>query len=892
MTASETETGNRHWIVRSKLEVPKRNPRLISRPRLFELMDRWLELDLAVLVGPAGYAKSTAAAEWCRAKRNEGIHVAWLSLDEADSEPAQFVSYLIASLSNAGLSLNGLETSAEEGFFAGGLDTAINSLIDALTQSGMTAVLVLDDYHRVRSHRVDELLKRLIDAGTSELTILVTTRNPMPFEIAGLLASGRAEEIGTAELKFTKDELASLFPHVADEQVIDLLFDRTEGWPVAVQLAGLAATGSPTQEDLANFHGDTGHLASYLAEQVVNRLDSELQRFLFYTSLIETFGPGVASAITEIANVEQQISKLERLGTLVVPVSEKGSSFRYHHLFGEFLQKEFTQRYGNQALAEVHHRASQWHEAHGEMADAVRHARLSGDVRRCAQLVENAGGWELILFGGIGYLRGLLQNVTDEVARESPRILLAKSYLALKDGNLADARTLLDTAVNAIGPGENLPEFARDLLNVRSLVEVYEDRSSIADDITAVRREVDETPSDDPLTKSILACRLIVAELSIGEFAEAEHRANATMRTMREARSVLGLNYCVLHAGLAALYQGRLQAAEAQFGVARRMAEENFAYDPGLRALSRILACALRYWQGEGATISIEDLRVDLDQVENYDGWLDIYSCGLLAEAGLIGDPRAAVVRGKRIAAIRKLPRLDLFADAIGLASSMDRERTSIALKLRQDLPSDIWRKTPFLWLPFLESRIALAAYYAPIDRTQAIEALREGLDCAHSFGASIYAVRFLVTRAALYDLAGRRSNALDDIIEALTLAAPERIVGPFLRGSGVGPLLRAIPRHAQDAFIDILVVEFASSIASQLAERTGGEGGATPAGLSQREREVLDELCMGRTNKEIARLLDMTEHTVKFHLKNIFVKLDVERRTEAVVRARELGLI
>ncbi len=891
MTKPESKKTNRHWIVRSKLDMPKRNPRLINRPALFALMDHWLDLDLAILVGPAGYAKSTAAAEWCRAKRDEGLRVAWLSLDESDSEPAQFVSYLIASLSNAGMRLQGLETGAEEGFLAGSLSTAINSLVEALLQSDVSAVLVLDDYHRVQSPRVDELLKKLIDARTGRLTILITTRNPMPFEIAGLLAAGRAEEIGTAELKFTKNELASLFPQITDQQVIDLLFDRTEGWPVAVQLARLAATRSPNEEELRDFHGDSGHLASYLAEQVVSRVDPELQRFLYFTSVLETFNPGLASEICDIENADELMSRLEALSTLVVPVSEKGPAFRYHHLFGEFLQNEFSRRFGQEALVEVHRKASHWYEVHGEMAEAVRHAKLSGDVGRCAQLVENAGGWDLILFGGIGYLRGLLQNVTDDVAREKPRILLAKSYLAVKDGNLADARTLLDTAVSASNSAEGSPAFDRDLLNVRSLVEVYEDRSSIADDIAAFRDEVDGTPSEDPLTKSILACRLIVAELSIGEFAEAEQRANATMRTMREARSVLGLNYCILHAGLAAVYQGRLQAAEAQFGVARRMADENFAYDPGLRALSRILAGALRYWQGKGASTSMEELRADLDHVENYDGWLDIYACGLLVEAGLMGDPQAAVARGKRIAATRKLPRLDLIADAVCLATSKDRERASIALRLRQELPTAVWRQSPFLWLPYLESRIALAAHYASIDRSKAIECLNEGVECAHAFGARIYTVRFLVARASLYDLAGMRPQALEDITEALTLAAPERIVGPFLQETGVGPLLRAIPRHAQDAYIDILVVEFANSIASQLSAKAGNEGEPSAAGLTPREMEVLEELCLGRTNKEIARLLDMTEHTVKFHLKNLFSKLEVDRRTAAIARARALRL-
>ena len=189
----------------------------------------------------------------------------------------------------------------------------------------------------------------------------------MPFEIAGLLAAGRAEELGTVDLKFTKEELSSLFPQIADKQVIDLLFDRTEGWPVAVQLARLAATRSPNEAELRDFHGDSGHLASYLAEQVVSRVDPELQKFLYFTSNLETFSPSIAADICDIDNADELISRLDPLSTLVVPVSEKGPCFRYHHLFGEFLQNEFSRRYGRDAHIEVHRRASHWYEMHGEM---------------------------------------------------------------------------------------------------------------------------------------------------------------------------------------------------------------------------------------------------------------------------------------------------------------------------------------------------------------------------------------------------------------------------------------------------------------------------------------------------------------------------------------------
>lgn len=882
----------RLWILRSKLEMPRNNVRLIGRPRLLAKMDDWLGLDLGVVIGPAGFAKSTTIAEWCRHQQAKGATVAWLSLDEADQEPAQFLSYLIASLSSAGIVSHGLETGAEEGFLAGGIATALAALLTAVGDAPGNVILVLDDYHRVNSPRVDELLRRLLDTTPPNLTVVVATRTPLPFDIGALLAAGRADELGSEALRFTKEELAAVFPAGVDSQSIALLHERTEGWPVAVQLAKLVVADSPTELHLERFHGHSGHIASYLAEQIVNGLPKHLQDFLCFTAPLEHFDAELANAVLKRQDAETLIGQLEPLNALVVRAEGEEDSYRYHHLFAEFLRTELRRRHGEAAVAGVHRLASAWFEAKGYMTQAVRHSREAGDLERCASLVEKAGGWELILFGGIGYLRGLLQQIPDDVAQEYPRILLAKAYLAVKDGLLAESRAMFDAARNANATTTDAASLQRDILNLGTLINTYEDEPVGPAELARFEQRLEGIPGDDPLTRSILSCQLIVCEMAVGNFAAADHRAQMTMRTMREARTVLGLNYCYLHAGLAALYQGRLKAAEAHFGVARRMAEENFASDPGLRALSRILTSCLHFWMGEPTDYTPEQIGADLDQIENYDGWFDIYAAGLTVEALQLGRCEEAIGRGQRIAERRGLRRLARIADAVRVGMTGGGDRGSTAMKLREQLPAGVWKQEPFYWLPFIESRLALGSYYAGIDRSRALSTLNEGLECASPFGANLHIIRLLIARALLLDLSGNRAKAIDDLVEALTMAAPERVVGPFLGQRGLIPLLRAVTRQAQDAFIDILVVDFAEAVIGRFARHGGENEGAFAAGLSSREREVLEELANGRSNKEIARLLDMTEHTVKFHLKNIFGKLGAERRTEAVARAKQLRLI
>lgn len=880
----------RPWLLRSKLELPRNNVRLVGRPRLQARMRRWFDLDLATVIAPAGYAKSTTVAEWCREERDRGAIVAWLSLDEADAEPTQFLSYLVASLATAGLDLKGLEVGAEEGFFASGIPPALAAVLDAVSTANKPVVVVLDDYYRVGSAAVDVMLRGLLQNIPTNMTFIVTSRGPLPFDIAHLLAAGRADELTSEALRFTADELADVFEQPIGEEALTLLLERTEGWPVAVQLAKLLVGDDRSSVRFDNFHGDSGHIATYLADQIVSNLEPDLQSFLLQTAPLEHFNDRLAADVTERADSLRMIARLEPLGALIVPTVEGGAGYRYHHLFAEYLRNEQRRRLGDAAVDEVHRRASGWYEQNGYMSDAVRHARLSGDYARCAKLIEDAGGWELILFGGIGYLRGLLQQLPDAVIHAYPRISVAKAYSCIKDGLLPEARTLYDIAVAARDDDRALE---RDLLNVGVLLTVYEDHHIDLPELERRDAELNDMISADAVTRSILSCHLVVYELALGRFGAADRRAQQAMRWMRQARTMLGLNYCYLHAGLAALYQGRLRAAEAHFGVARRMAEENFAYDPGLRAMSRLLGSSQKYWAGEPSDLSVEQIRADLDQVESYDGWVDIYYSALIVEHGLLDDPERAIERLRRVARARGLERLDRLADAFALLGDGPADRTTIALGLRQALPEDGWKTDPFVWLTYLESRMGLAAHFAAIDRSRAIRTLTDALNCARELGAFLHVIRILVARAQLLDLSGTRMQAIEDMVEALTLAAPEAACGPFLASKGAMPLLRAVGRHAQDAYVDILVVEFAANLVARLARQGDARGGeGNDAGLSLREREVLEELAHGRSNKEIARLLDMTEHTVKFHLKNVFAKLDVARRTQAVARARELGVI
>jgi len=178
------------------------------------------------------------------------------------------------------------------------------------------------------------------------------------------------------------------------------------------------------------------------------------------------------------------------------------------------------------------------------------------------------------------------------------------------------------------------------------------------------------------------------------------------------------------------------------------------------------------------------------------------------------------------------------------------------------------------------------------VDRSRSVNMATEARDCARELGAQPFLIEALVLRAQALNYAGDKTAAAADLTEALSLAAAAKICGPFEKARGLAPLLRAVVKQWRSNYADVRLLAFADSLFTRMA-RTSPSVGSSSDGpqFSRRELEVLEELIQGRSNKEIARALDMTEHTAKYHLKNLFAKLQVERRTQAIAKARELGL-
>jgi len=875
-----------------KREVPRQRIELVERARLISVLNALTAARLALLVAPAGYGKTTALAQWSDAARASGHLGAWLTLDEDDSEPRQFLSGIVSALNDAGLNLATLASQAERGFVEVSVGACLNLISTGLSDDGRPCFIVLDDYHRCACPGLDKLLRRMIQSLPGTIRFVVSARTRPNIDIPHLLASGVAAELGADALLLTRSESRELLDTEMSDAEFATVFDQTEGWPVALQLARLVLqSGDGVSASIRQLTKRGSHLSTYLADQVLGNLDPEVVDFLLETSILERFNVELTDLIRNRNDSWSFMDKLQPLQSLITPLDDEDVWFRYHHLFAEYLRHLLGQRRPGD-VARLHDRASKAFERKSLLVEAVKHAAASGDFARCAHLIQDAGGWRLVLYGGKNQLAGALRQLTDKQKCAYPRLLAAEAYLKLKDGDPVGARAILEL----LPPEQRLPAIdwsrpsdeIRDAFCVERLLVGYEDNQIDRDYLEYLEKMQPAIPPEETLARGVLESAGAAAAVVVGRLDVSEGFGQSAMASMRDADSVLGLNYALLHSGLAALLQGKLSEAKAYLSQARAMAEENFGEDSGLKSNADILWASLSLWQTGEMDMPNAALDRAFQHVRDADGWGDIYIAGLEARFHLawankdVSALRHVIDDGREIVTSRNIQRIDLLVDGQSLLLAMaprpTADASAVGRRLRENLPLGCWRSKPSLWRPYQTCAFALALWLAEENCAAALEVATDLIECASAMRATVFAVRAQVLRAHLLERANRRSEALVDLRLAVEAASPERIILPFLEIPQLSPLIQEVRKNIRsdggqpvtEAFISELMAAIVVSPANTFEDQSA---------LSPRELEVVHELKLGSTNKEIARALDMTEHTVKFHLRNIFVKLGVDRR-------------
>ncbi len=915
MTSAYVSAGERDVLLASKLRVPQPRPGWVPRPRLVDHLRAGTARELVLVCGPAGFGKSSLLADWVGDDRRS---VAWLSLDEGDNDPVRFWRHVTAALDGV---LPGVAERASA-LVGGGTPTsirrAVTALVDDVVEARGEALLVVDDYHLIQAPEVHGSLEFLLDQLPVSLRVVLASRSDPPLPLARLRARGQLAELRVTDLRFTLGEAGELLRaavgHDLPDQVVAALEERTEGWVAGLQLAALSLRGhADVARFVAEFSGSHRYVLDYLAEEVLDRQSEQLRTFLLETSVLDRLSGPLCDALTGRTDGQELLESAERANLFLLPLDEERRWWRYHHLFADLLRARLIRQHPAQ-VPQLHHAAAEWHERHGLVDDAVRHALAAGDPAWAARLIEGHLEDQILLLGQGATLIRWLSVLPPDVIHSRPRLTLGQAVVALLEGRLNEVEPLLALAERTLAQTGDSPYRAsidrKDSIvaNVPAGVAVGRaDLACLRGDAergaeygrVALRHLTDQ----DELLGVIVRYHLGVADWLAGRLDQAEQ----AFAEVVSRRSASGERHVVLRAGYdlggVQQAQGRLSAALRTHQRLLEAAATGGA--PSSIGMAHVGMAKVLYERDElsaareHATVGIEHCRRLSYTPPLVDGLLTL---ARIRHAE--GDPLAAAVaidEAEEVMpqAVELRNRMRAIGGRLGLADGHVAEaaRWVRARGLTADDEPAYPREQEYLLL----ARVLLAERNA----AQALEMLAPWHSLALAQGRLGSVLTLRVLAALAHAANGDESAASVALAEALTLAAPEGYIRVFVdEGSALAVLLRTLllgRKLEQLAGVEAVHREYLHRLASSF-ERHGmpvlppaRRGAVAVPGmvepLSLREQEVLALLAIGHPNRTIADELFITLDTVKRHVSHVFGKLGVANRTEAVARARQLGL-
>ena len=892
-------------ILQTKLIIPHLHPNLVSRSRLSEKIENGLQADhkLTLVAAPAGFGKTTAVSTWVR--QNSNRQVAWLSLDESDDTATLLWTYLLASIRTV------LPDFAEEAFAAltTSPPTLINNIlpviVNELAALEETLVLVLDDYHVIANQEIHDSITFLLDHQPQQVHLVIATRADPPLAIARLRAQRYLTELRTEDLRFTNHEAMLLLNDMMSlglsEEDVKFLEKRTEGWGVGLLLAAQSMQGrADKSEFISAFSGSQHYVLGYLIEEVLNRQSKEDRKFLLQTSILDRFCGSLCDAVVGIKNSEDTIVQLSKDNLFIIPLDQDHVWCRYHHLFADllinFLYKEFAQ----EDILQLHRRASKWYQAAEDFEKAIKYALSGQDYECAADLIEQIVD-QVVARGQIKTLLGWMEAIPAQVINSRPRFLMHQGWVVFLSGRVSLASQILQQAkqaLTAIPAGEE-----RNFLHGR-LSAMLGTITALTRDIPGAMAEAQEAltylPEDEYIYRARATRVLGVCYMFQGEMEQALASLEQAKALALNGQNKFLASEILSQMGAVRKHQGKLSLAFEAYQQILDLYERPESAPP---------AC-LGY-------IGLADIALERNDLQNAEEFLDkgIELCqkgnigyalqpaylinGLLKcvqndhdgalEAIQMGDTRSRTGGGSQ----ESILGLAWFQVRFYLSCG-DLEKAR-AWALGENLPAGhSFDELPIV-LDEMHQSLLARVYLKSGEFDKVLDIYKHICHQAETGGRLARVVELSLFKAvALWEM-GRKNEALEIFEKCLELSASEGFIRTFLEaGDNVIELLQQL--KARGKWTDYVSRLDAAFNGQQVEVRddavviSSQENLIEP--LTERELEVLRLMCEGYSNQGIADAMIVSVNTVKKHTSNIYGKLGVRNRAQAVLRAREIELI
>lgn len=915
-------------LVSTKLTPPAADPRAIVHPNLLSA-DGPDWSPATSIVAPAGSGKSTLMVQLYHRFAAKGVSTAWLSLDADDDDPATFAIYFISALHNHDPGFGEDELIALEANPLRDFDPLFDRLIGRLTSIDVPRAILFDDFQHIRNKTILRFLDKLLAHLPPNLHLVFASRSLLPLQLTRLRVSGRLTEVGRDELNFDHAQAGRFLKsyHELELSTRDLaaLLESTEGWPTGIQLAALALRRhkGPAADLIKTFSGRDRDLTGYLVESVLRTQPEEVRLFLLRTSPLRRMCTDLCRAATDQPETEALLDYIGRANLFLIPLDRDGVWFRYHHLFSDFLQTEFRRAYPDE-YRKVCDRAAKWCEAEGQTDEAVRYALDAEHYVEAAELIARHAPHASMYRGDHYTVLNWLGRLPVQYHDRHPEILLAQAWSCAFSRETAKAMEVSQRSLELLNAGhwlltaEERDRYEMLTRNVQAATQACAD--AIEDCLSRASELRYKVPETQPFIIATLSNCLAYSHFIKRDFSRSQSAAmDAHDFGHRADAAYLSAWGDFLH-GLADVELGQLkEAAIYGRGVHKDSQGLGLGQKSYVAGLSALLDAeiAIQHCDFERARESIEIGRAFKEIFGPSEPQLVATrnEARLLAHNGGLDEARIVLQDGQDAALREQHLRLHLalaieeaslqlsLGDTAGAAETARKWRLRALATDASERPGLLKAQRDALRL--LEARFLLAEErYSPALRL--LTSLQQSRDAEQQ---GCFFLTVTINRALAMWGQGKVKDAARHADGALEAAAPEFHVWPFVSvGRNLLPVLEAISDfrgstgESQDQ-------QKLYALHGWLTKWLKGERDAgRPApedvlgekarnaslieALTSREVRLLKLLQSGYDNRRLASALLLSESTVKWHLHNVYSKLGVKSRGEAVALAAQTGLV
>ena len=900
-------------LLRTKLHCPQIEDNSVTRSYLIERLNQGVQRKLSLISAPAGYGKTTLLCQWLKTCSRPLV---WLSLDEYDNDLRVFLNYLVGAFQAVFVDAFSTTSIILKSPQLPSLPELVSILIEDTIQLPEACILVLEDYHVLGESDVHELMAQFLRYLPQNLHLAIASRLDPPFPLARLRLQQQITEIRAADLRFNSDQIDRFWQQTTGKSLShstkSILERQTEGWIAGLKLAAISWEGNKQDRDETKIREALTNIKQfqimdYLLEEVLTQQLSSVQEFLLQTSILNFFCSSLCNTLLEITTSQDIIEQLKKNNLFLVSLDNQREWYRYHHLFQDLLKSKLQSRFSQADIASLYHKAGMWLAENGFVEKGIRYLLKSGDEVSAAKLVEQHRHQCLNQEVGI-ILEKWLKLLPERIIQQRPALLVTKAWVLFFYLNLSAVPTLLTAAEKLLsqnnldltedesqilqgelnllwselwysqGEGERSLTYAQQALELIPITYEFARANTITilgcaaqmlgENETTVRQYFDRGMQEAQAYSSTVIPKLLggvmLCHLISGNLTDLEQIGQTLVPLATEKKKLQTLGFVYFLLGVTNYEWNRLDEAAHYFS-----AGVDLRYSINSKTFCECMMGLILTYQAQGQVEKTDLTLKSLLKIITENSY-QIYraSCGYFQAwlRWLQSDLQGAIELQQKVDW-----RTLVTADKGSQPSNFDAEISVDSL---------LFVNVPHL----IQARIDLARN-TKASLPAAIALLNECLTLTQKWHNIRRQIEILALLALAYNAQKKTEKALKSLKESILLARSGRFIRTFVDcGAKIVPLLSQLAeQEVAPDYISQILAAFPANIESNntLVEP-----------LTSRELEIVKLLQQRLTNQEIAAKLFISPRTVKKHTINIYEKLGVSDRRQAVARAQALGII